>query len=522
MWGLVMEKNMKNRLKRGQAQIITTVLIVLLVLVSVVIIRSINRGSVERGGVEKSSDCNVKFYNTEFLANPTSNSIQVSLVPMNKGDELYIEYGELPGTYTKSTNTLTTINDSIIVFTLTGLEPNKTYYYRTRYRTRCSINSTIDFGARQEYSFKTKKPEDETFSFAFSTDSHGYQKWARYSCGKKEDLFVLNKTIENILLSKVDFLILGGDEVQTHCNGCPSCAEFNVDGEYPGQNNVQSQREAELRYRVLRRLFEPTVHSVPLFYTLGNHDGESTNYNNNLLINSLNARLKYMANPYSVYGGGEDGNYFSFEWGDGLFIILDVIRYSTDHWTLGSNQLQWLSTTLKNSNKKWKFLFSHHLVGGDAYGRGGLRSTDNNLINGTFTGEQAIVHQIMKDTGAQFFIYGHDHAFSFGEKLSSSNDPEGIYYITGGMPSETVKPTWWGDLQNFYDYNYDGKLNDALYGEKGFTKITVYGKHNVTIEYIGTKDENIDPEINPETNMQTIFKYTILGPKKTDEVRTTN
>jgi predicted phosphodiesterase len=52
----------------------------------------------------------------------------------------------------------------------------------------------------------------------------------------------------------------------------------------------------------------------------------------------------------------------------------------------------------------------HHAVGGKAgneanarYGRGGGLAAE--------VGEQATVHQLMKDNGVQIFFYGHDHVF---------------------------------------------------------------------------------------------------------------
>src|SRR4029079_10112523 len=82
-----------------------------------------------------------------------------------------------------------------------------------------------------------------------------------------------------------------------------------------------------------------------------------------------------------------------------------------DDWTLGQAQLDWLRQTLASSRSKWKFLLIHHPGGGNAgdeansaYGRGGGRAA--------LVGEQAIVHQMMRDYGVQIFFYGHDHVFT--------------------------------------------------------------------------------------------------------------
>jgi 3',5'-cyclic AMP phosphodiesterase CpdA len=82
-----------------------------------------------------------------------------------------------------------------------------------------------------------------------------------------------------------------------------------------------------------------------------------------------------------------------------------------DDWTLGPEQLAWLGTTLGKATARWRFLCIHHTVGGaagnemnSAYGRGGGQAA--------YVGEQAKVHQLMRDHGVQIFFYGHDHVFT--------------------------------------------------------------------------------------------------------------
>ncbi len=85
--------------------------------------------------------------------------------------------------------------------------------------------------------------------------------------------------------------------------------------------------------------------------------------------------------PDQTVGMLED--YYAWEWGDALFIVLDPYRFTppsrgtTDNWnpTLGDEQYQWLKQTLETSNAKWKFVFIHQLVGGAGKdGRGGVEA----------------------------------------------------------------------------------------------------------------------------------------------------
>jgi hypothetical protein len=473
----------------------------------------------------------VLFFNSEFLSNPTADSIQISVVPAENDANLYVEYGTVSGTYPFSTATQATISGTRNIFSPTGLSPETKYYYRVRYkRTQATL-----FGARTEHTFKTKKSIGTQFSFGIETDSHIYQKWSQNKCGELDynALLVFQQTLNNVSDSNADFLINMGDYVQTHCLNCSVCSpDTDVNGESPGggttlpqKGTVMSQREAELRYRVAGWQYENISHSIPVFLSLGNHDGESGFVDEDASIldttaeYSRSARLLSRPNPYSVYNAGDvNGGYYSFEWGDALFVVLDCMRYPTtaptvpDDWTLGATQLAWLEDTLKNSTKKWKFLFSHHLIGGEPdilvhyqYGRGGLKATDNNDINGTFLGEQATIHQLMKTYGAQVFFYGHDHLFAFGEKTNLTGNKDGIFYVTGGMSSDYTDTAWFNtaNVIDAYDYNNDGVIDANA--TKGFVRVDVNGETNVTISYIETGIDGY----NSGNNNQTLFSYII-------------
>jgi hypothetical protein len=458
----------------------------------------------------------VLFQNDELLSNPTSHSLTLSLLPAEQA-QIYVEYGPARGFYPLSTDTQTVMPDEPAVFTLDGAPPDADVYYRVR----CRKPGSTQFGARREHRGRTLRSLHPTFSFAFAADSHVFWAWVDAEC-RNDDTHALyfGKTMENILAADVDFLILGGDEALTHSFTLPDCP---VNGESTGTYTVATQREAELRWLVTRRYYEQVGHSVPLLFVLGNHEGEagfadgSCNYYSETMEYSANARLKYIPNPFGQYGGGPAGNYYAFRSGDALFVILDVYRYTTtvpdtpDDWSLGEEQRSWLEGILSDStggDARWKFVFSHHLVGGDPliqcyqYGRGGLKATDNGEINGTFLGEQSIVHQLMKDNGGDVFFYGHDHVFSMAEKVDSLGQGEGIYYVTGGRPGGP--PNFWIQedwFKQLYDYDGDG-VEDYL-TDHGFLRVTVHGMSHVNVQYIKT-----DP-FDPDENGKIIFEQDI-------------
>ena len=93
---------------------------------------------------------------------------------------------------------------------------------------------------------------------------------------------------------------------------------------------VNSQREADTRYALLRRLYAPILGSIPAFFVLGNHDGERYYRHPHLMRWGANARKRYLLNPglqpirreVSNNGWSESGhwspleNYYAWSWGD--------------------------------------------------------------------------------------------------------------------------------------------------------------------------------------------------------------
>jgi hypothetical protein len=195
-------------------------------------------------------------------------------------------------------------------------------------------------------------------------------------------------------------------------------------------------------------------------------------------------------------------NFYAWTWGDALFVVLDPYRAtlvgsayrpnSPSQWTLGPTQLQWLQDVLARSNATWKFIFCHHQVGGGlintrgehisdgggeaAYGRGSAIEADR---PGT---EQALIHDMMLHYGAQFFVYGHDHAFCHSVK-------DGVHYLCCGRP--TFLSSWWnadGILDSYGSILNQGQDRPwilALYHVLGYAKFTVTPSE-VSVRWIRT------------------------------------
>lgn len=258
-------------------------------------------------------------------------------------------------------------------------------------------------------SLVTRRASGETFRFALLTDSHIGTNLDYSNQGSPA---VLQTVSGQIARAMPDFMINLGDMLDFHQFG------FNT----PPPASLITAR-AYANYRML--LGDAAGH-VPHFPVIGNWEGENGDFSEAERQRSVDARKLLMPGPDAdTYpeGGSPIGDYYAFTWGDALFMVLNVQSYTptahllsetggtADDWTLGEVQMAWFMETLKAATSKWRFIFIHHTVGGAAgsladsnYGRGGGQAAT--------VGEQAIVHQLMRDYGVQIFFYGHDHVFT--------------------------------------------------------------------------------------------------------------
>ena len=321
--------------------------------------------------------------------------------------------------------------------------------------------------------FRTQRPMGSRFRFALLADAHLIRD------DNQDGWYDPLRRCTNLVAAEdLDFVVFLGDE---------SC----IDGSGNSLAAVNSQREADTRYALLRRLYAPILGSIPAFFVLGNHDGERYYRHPHLMRWGANARKRYLLNPGpTTYpeGGEHNGwsesghwspleNYYAWSWGDATFVVLDPFRYTRnmpcvpEDWTLGDAQLRWAAKVLRLSRNRHKFVICHHLVGGGrwnaaataagAYGRGGARMAH--------LGEQAQLNRLMQRYGARFFLYGHDHIFAHGGR-------DDIEYICGGRPWR-MSSNWWGNP------GWAALYGDEFLGVAGYTVFDV-SPERVELRYV--------------------------------------
>ena len=370
---------------------------------------------------------------TEILGRPTNNSITINVLFSAQVD-VYFEYGTVKGNYPNSTAVVTSALNEPVVAVMTGLLPETRYYYRTRYRA----TGTGTFLASSENTFITQRKPGSKFVFTVEADPHPYDPKGYHP--------LWDICLQNQLNDGADFMLDLGDT-------------FGDDHLVTSGNPYTTTQIQQLMLDN-RPHFGLVCHSLPFFFCEGNHEGESGYYllqtpPNNIAVYETLWRKKYYSNPepdgfYSGnntvedFGMGKPENYYAFQWGDALFVVIDAWRYYTANnkprnwdWTIGKTQYDWLKQTLETSTAKYKFVFCHHVMGetrggvliAKTYEWGGLDNGTNKFAANR-PGWAMPIHQLMVTNHVNMYFQGHDHVYA-RESLDS------LVYQTVPMPSDS-------------------------------------------------------------------------------------
>ena len=430
---------------------------------------------------------------SEILSRLTGSSVTINFLS-DMNSEVYWEYGTASGSYPLKTEVSSTTQDNPIEVVLQNLTSGTKYYYRTRYRAK---GSSGIFNTGSEYSFQTWRPVGTSFKFAIEADPH---------LDTNSDTAAYALTLKNIAAANPDFLIDLGDTFMSE-----------------KQTPPVTQAVITFRHILLRSYFDRICHSIPLYLVLGNHEGElGWRYDGtvqSVAAMAANTRKKYFSNPVpdSFYSGNSTSepivglrqNYYAWEWGDALFVVLDPFWYSAvkSDWgfTLGKEQYDWFKNVVSSSTAKFKFVFSHNLVGGNGTDmRGGTEFVDlyemgGYNLDGTWgldtyrPGWGMPIHTIMKENNVTAFFHGHDHFYGKQEK-------DGIIYQEVPQPSNK-------SITNISASAY-GYVDGLLLPGRGYVLVTVSGQ-DVKIEYIGTflpGEENASRKNATVIDSYTIYK----------------
>lgn len=424
-------------------------------------------GELNKNGLKKQSDDDIRavFLSTipdypgnVILFRPTNHSITASIM-LNLAARARIIYGA-DGKPEQQTE----------IFALKPGEPREVVLDNLPADAACSyrlVDAASNSVIQTDYcsgSFHTSRLPESSFTFTIQADSHldGY-------C--LPELYKL--TLSNAAACKPDFHIDLGDTFMT--------------GKIPKSDDALKQ------YLAQRYFLGLIGRNSPVFLVSGNHDGEEASKTracekDGLAVWACETRKKYFPNPVpdSFYSGnnekqpyaGDLQDYYSWTWGNTLFVVLSPYWYSRytrggkSPWnlTIGKRQYEWLAGTLRNSQAKFKFVFIHQLTGGlDESGRGGIEAVPfyewgghekdgRNTFAFNRPGWEKPIHDLLAETGVNAVFHGHDHFFAYQKK-------DGIIYQLVPQPAH----------RNFKKHQAEeyGYLKGILLPNSGFVRVTV-------------------------------------------------
>lgn len=397
-----------------------------------------------------------------ILGRPSARSVTVSVLCRDDASGV-IAYGTRPGLLDATTPPQAFKQGVPREVVLPGLLPDSRYYYQLRF---AQTNSS-------EYSFHTARRPGSAFAFTVTADPH---------LDENTDPRLYRQTLAQALAGGPDFHIDLGDTFMTEKHA--------------------SRESAARQYLAQRDYFGQLCHSAPLFLVLGNHDGETPRGRggeaDSLTLWSCLTRKAFFPNPVpdGFYTGnaaqhpeaGPLQDYYAWEWGDALFVVLapywftQAARGQADNWkrTLGDEQYRWLTRTLEGSRAKFRFVFIHHLVGGsDEQARGGEEAAPfyewgGNNADGTDgfaahrPGWPLPIHQLLVHNRVSVVFHGHDHLFAQQER-------DGLVYQACPQPGDPR-----GSTRRAADYGY---ASGVLLGSSGHLRVDV-SPARATVSYI--------------------------------------
>ena len=417
-----------------------------------------------------------------ILARPTGDSITMNLLA-NEDNPVTVMYTENGSNVPLRSPILNLKSGQPAELKISGLKPGQTYHYRvcTPQNHDCALAAKNG----ENQFFQTAKAPGQAFRFALQGDSHPER-------GHQFDSALYMQTLLRAASAAPDFYLLMGDD-------------FSVD-----TLHVLNRETVTQRYQYQRPFLGLIGRTAALYLVNGNHEQAAiANLNgtaDNVAVWAQNARNQYYSQPApdTFYTGNAQPvphigllrNYFSWHWGDALFVVIDPYWHSAsvvdnkpgrhdkggdkrgqrDLWdiTLGDAQYHWLRQTLENSTATYKFIFSHHVLG---TGRGGIEQAGLYEWGGKDKrgisefeqrrpGWPLPLHQLFVKNNVTVFFQGHDHVFAHQEL-------DGVIYQTVPEPADP----------NYALYFAEAYRSGRLLPNSGHVRVHV-SPEKVRVEYV--------------------------------------
>ncbi|MGI6413028.1 MAG: fibronectin type III domain-containing protein [Syntrophomonadaceae bacterium] len=296
----------------------------------------------------------------------TSQTITWLAADSDENKVQYIEAAGFDGDFAAATQRETTgkrfagSSKYLYTVTLTGLNPDTRYIYRVG----------RDGAWSKAFSFTTAT-DAENFTFLYLGDvQEGYDQW-----GNMLDRIYAEH-------SQIKFALLGGDLTNN------------------GSNFGEWMEFLDAASDVFSR--------IPMMPAMGNHDGDLF--------------IEFFALPENGPQDVIEDCFYSFDYGDAHFVVLDTSNIITD------SVKQWLQEDLQNTDKKWKLAVFHHPP---------YQNFDDNKTIDDALRENWV--PILEQNQVDMVFVGHQHVYMRTYPIFQgeiTTDSYGIVYVMGNSGSK--------------------------------------------------------------------------------------
>ena len=324
------------------------------------------------------------------------------------------------------------------ISTATGLSADTQYWFRVGDKTTSSWSNVG--------TFKTSPTGNKAFSFIALTDTQA---------ADASEATISANTIEQALktVNNAEFIVHTGDIVET--------------------GGTESQWDWLLNDST-NSLLNTTI--MP---AAGNHEtyASSASSASSVLVDHFNL-------PIVTGENTSTGDYYSYDYGNAHFIVLNTNDNSSGAGPLSNAQINWLKADVAKSNKQWKILSMHK----------GIYTTGKHLDDADIIASRAQLVPIMDQLNIDLIFQGHDHTYA-RSKFLASGVAQATTEITESMNGEQIK----------YAVNPAGRMyitvnaaGPKVYGlETSNAKVTLADYFSL---FARNEQPAADPKYTPETN----------------------
>lgn len=255
-----------------------------------------------------------------LVGSPTDRAVVISVLSA-KAAQGRIEYGTWAADLNRRTEPFALVSGVPLHVDIAGLSPNTQYAYRVALRAA----GDADWRPQASGSFRTARPTGQAFTFTVQGDSHPER------IGRMYDPDLYTRALINVAADKPDFHFLMGDDFSI---------ERIIESGPPQGDRTRDAVNAV--YASQRSFLGIVGKSTPLMLVNGNHE-QAAKYlldgsANNFAVLAGKARTAYypLPAPGGIYTGNSKAvehvgllrDYYAWEWGDALFVVIDPYWHS--------------------------------------------------------------------------------------------------------------------------------------------------------------------------------------------------